>query len=240
MTQRSTHHIIPDFLLSFGRRQGRTLRPQQKALLADVMPQVEVRLQGENIAPASFFAKAPKEVWMEIGFGGGEFLAKQATLHPDIGIIGCEPYINGVVKLLAEVAEHKFRNVAIWRDDARMVLKAIKDHSLHRVFILFPDPWPKIRHQKRRIVSHAMLELLSTKLVPGGELVLATDHVDYAEWMFAHVLDTPYFTWNATSSADWKTPPEGWTTTRYEEKTRAEGREPVFIRCVNKGVVGLG
>ncbi len=235
MTSRTTNHIIPDFLLSFGRRQGRTLRPLQKALLANVMPQVEVTLQGENIAPETFFPTKPKEVWMEIGFGGGEFLAKQAALHPDIGIIGCEPYINGVVKLLAAVEAQELQNVAVWRDDARMVLKAIKDHSLHRVFILFPDPWPKIRHQKRRIVSHEMLQLLSTKLVPGGELVLATDHIDYSEWMLAHVLDSPYFTWNASSQNDWRTPPEGWTTTRYEEKTRAEGREPVFIRCVNVG-----
>lgn len=223
----TTHRFLP----SFSRRIGKRLGVKQKALLKNVLPTVSIELPTSGmVKPAALFPFQPKAVWLEIGFGAGEFLAEQVMRHPDIGFIGCEPYLNGVANVLKLLeGKQECDNLRLWADDARRLLQCVEPDSIQKIFILFPDPWPKTRHHKRRIVSTEMLDLLHEKLDAGGELVLATDHTGYAGWMLEHILRHKGFTWQAQSPKDWKTPPEGWVPTRYEEKFRALGSEPVFF-----------
>lgn len=225
------------WLVSYGRRRARKLTPNKASLMETLLPRIAVRLQpgeghDENL-PQNLVKQHPR-IWLEIGFGGGEHLAEQATRHPDVLCIGCEPFIDGVAKLLDDVDERQLNNVRILPEDVRLLLDALPDASIDRVFILFPDPWPKIRHQKRRIVSQQMLDIIFRVLKPGGELRLATDHVDYAIWMLAQVLAHQGFEWQAERNVDWKTAPSDWVPTRYEQKARAEGREPVYYLLKKK------
>lgn len=218
-------------IASFGRRKSRKLSPNKEELMASLLPRIAVRLAGDSAHPENRpFALTQQcdKVWLEIGFGGGEHLAEQAAKNPDVLLIGCEPYIDGVAKLVSEVDAEGLDNVRILADDARLLLDELPDSSVERVFILFPDPWPKARHHKRRIVSQDTLDRVARVLKPSGELRLATDHVDYAEWMLEQVLAHPAFEWQAERHTDWKTPPADWVPTRYEQKTRAEGREPIY------------
>jgi tRNA (guanine-N7-)-methyltransferase len=169
-------------------------------------------------------------VWLEIGFGGGEHLAAQAAAHPGIGFIGCEVFDNGVARLVAAVARQGLGNVRIFADDARLLLAALPAQSVERVFILFPDPWPKMRHHKRRLVTAATLDRLAEILADGGELRLATDDPDYLAAMLALTTAHPAFAWQARRPADWQERPPDWPPTRYEEKARAAGRAPAFLR----------
>lgn len=225
------------WLVSYGRRRARKLTPNKASLMDTLLPRIAVQLQPgslyENNTPLAL-AQNNSQIWLEIGFGGGEHLLEQAIRHPDVLCIGCEPFIDGVAKLVEDIDEHKLENIRILPEDARLLLEALPDNSLDRVFILFPDPWPKIRHQKRRIVSQQTLDILERVLKPGGELRLATDHVDYAMWMLAQVLEHQGFEWQAERNVDWKTAPSDWVPTRYEQKTRAEGREPVYYLLKKK------
>lgn len=230
---------MPAFLPSFGRRVGKALGLQKRTLLKELLPVLLPVLpeSGELVEPRIWFEAPVKSVCMEIGFGGGEFLAQQVQAHPETGFIGCEPYLNGVASFLREIPPGSYKNVRVWNDDARLLLARLKSGCLDTVFILFPDPWPKKRHHKRRLVSSAMLDILADKIKPGGTLLLATDHPDYAEWMLAHLLQHPAFSWTAKEPSDWKNPPKYWVSTRYEGKTRNEGRPPVFLhflRCNDK------
>lgn len=219
------------WLVSFGRRKSRKLSPEKDRLMHELLPRIAVRPEGsaeyaENTA--SQLGKTHKRIWLEIGFGGGEHLAALAERHPDVLFIGCEPYIDGVAKLLTLVEAKKLSNVRILAEDARLVLAHLPDASLEKVFILYPDPWKKVRHHKRRIVSQETFTLLHRVMMPQGKLLLATDHVDYSEWMLEQILLTPHFTWQAQREADFRTPPEGWVPTRYEVKTKGQGRVPVY------------
>jgi tRNA (guanine-N7-)-methyltransferase len=219
------------WLVSYGRRKSRKLSPHKEALMQTLLPRIAIRFAGEAEHPENqpaALAQQYSNIWVEIGFGGGEHLAEQAANHPEALLIGCEPYIDGVAKLVADVDERGLGNVRVLAEDARLLLDALPEASVERVFILFPDPWPKARHQKRRIVSQETLDSVARVLKAGGELRIATDHVDYAEWMLEHILAHPHFVWQAGRSADWKMPPADWVPTRYEEKTRAQGREPVY------------
>lgn len=230
-TKKPPNTDIGRFLSSFGRRVGKRLGVEQKTLLKDVLPGLSIALpKQDNIDPAALFPSQPEEVWMEIGFGGGEFLVAQASRYPQVGIIGCEPYLNGVAGLLKQLPEESRSQVRLWTDDARDLLGKCKPGSFHRVFILFPDPWPKLRHHKRRIVSDRMLDLLHQKLAQNGQLILATDHVEYARWMREHIARHEGFAWQQGKENDLSQPPEGWAATRYEQKTRAMGRQPVFFK----------
>jgi tRNA (guanine-N7-)-methyltransferase len=220
-------------LLSFSRRIGKSLRPAQKQLMAELLPKLSLSLPA---LPAlldvdQLFGKRPQSLWMEIGFGSGEHLAMQAEQNPDVSMIGCEPYINGVVQLLKHVESQQLDNIRLWTDDAVQLLEQLPDQALGRLFILFPDPWPKVRHHKRRIISDNMLDLVAKKLQIGGELRLATDHVEYAEWMQEHLQRHPKF----AASEDTHTPPADWIKTRYQEKAEKEGRPPIFFRYLLKG-----
>ncbi len=215
----------------YGRRRGRPLRPGQRQLHETLLPQFTVTLPETGpLDPGSLFAPRLPEVWLEIGFGAGEHLAAQAQAHPATGFIGCEVFENGVARLVAEIARHGLANVRIFPDDARLLLDALAPGSLGRVFILFPDPWPKQRHHKRRLVSTATLDRLALLMRPGAELQLATDDRDYLGWMLEHATSHPAFTWLARRPADWRERPADWPTTRYEKKARAAGRTPAFLR----------
>lgn len=198
-------------LASFGRRRGRKLRPLRKGLLATLLPQIQFTLPLE----------AGKSYWLEIGFGAGEHLAHQAALYPEMGIIGCEPYIDGVGTLLKSIDEQKLNNIRIHNDDARPLIEKLPDASIARVFINYPDPWPKARHHKRRLISTEFLTALARVMKKGARLQLATDHADYCAWMLERLLSHPSFQWTAKSCDDWLKPPPDWISTRYEQKRLA-------------------
>jgi tRNA (guanine-N7-)-methyltransferase len=214
----------------YGRRQGPKLRPAAAALLGEVLLGVEFTIElGTPFDPRALFSRPPQAIRLEIGFGGGEHLAAQAAAHPAIGFLGVEPFLNGVAKLLRAVRTEDLGNVRVLRDDARLLLQVLPAASLDRVDILFPDPWPKLRHRKRRIVNGRTITELARIIRPGGELRLATDDADYARWMLAAILTEPRFAWAAERACDWREPPSDWAPTRYEAKARLAGRRPVFL-----------
>ena len=218
-------------LRSFGRRRGRKLSARQSDLLADVGPVVRPDLAGPPPeAAAALFAVPVSQVWLEIGFGGGEHLVWQAQHHPDVGIIGCEPFEGGVVKVLALIEEHGVANIQVHPDDVRPLLRWLPASSLDRAFVLFPDPWPKMRHRKRRLVAMPLLDQLARTLKPGAELRLATDIGDYARTMLVALMRHPSFRWTATGPRDWRTRTADWPQTRYEAKALHEGRRCTYLR----------
>jgi tRNA (guanine-N7-)-methyltransferase len=219
----------------WGRRHGPRLRPGRQALLETRLPALAIALPTSGrLDPAGLFA-APRDIWLEIGFGGGEHLAALAERHPDVGFIGVEPFVNGVARLLALAEAAGIGNIRVLSDDARLLLTALPDASLGRAFVLFPDPWPKLRHHKRRIVNPRTMAELARTIRPGGELRLATDDADYARAMLETVLHDGRFVWQAMQSDDWLVRPEDWPATRYEEKALAAGRRPVYLRFVRSG-----
>jgi len=219
----------------YGRRRGRPLRPGQWHLRETRLPLLAITLPETGVLdPASLFATRPESVWLEIGFGAGEHLAAQAEAHPATGFIGSEVFENGVARLVSEIARRELSNVRLFADDARLLLDSLPPGSLGRVFILFPDPWPKLRHHKRRLVSPATLDRLAVVMQPGAELRLATDDPGYLAWMLQHVTAHPAFIWLARSPADWRQRPTDWPPTRYEEKARGAGRTPAFLRFARR------
>lgn len=215
----------------YGRRRGRPLRAGQRERQTHLLPALSFALpETGTLDPKSLFPAAPREIWLEIGFGGGEHLAAQAAHHPDTGFVGCEIFENGVAKLLGEIERRGLGNVRVYADDTRPLLAALAPRSIGRIFILFPDPWPKPRHHKRRLVAPATLDRLAEIMIDGAELRLATDDPSYLSWMLEHLTAHPGFVWTARRPADWRDRPEGWPATRYEEKARKAGRVPAFLR----------
>ncbi len=220
-------------LRSFGRRRGRKLSSRQERLLAELAPRVRPDLARPAPGDATALFGAPvKQIWLEIGFGGAEHLVWQACHHPDVGIIGCEPFEEGVVKALALIEDEKLANILVHPDDVRPLLRWLPAASLDRAFILFPDPWPKARHRKRRLVGTPLLDQLARAMKPGAELRLGTDIGDYARTMLAALMRHPHFRWTATRAADWRNRPEDWPQTRYEAKAVREGRRCTYLRFV--------
>ena len=218
----------------YGRRRGRRLRPGRKALLADLLPRLAIDVPAEADAPldpGALFAGGfvPRDVWLEVGFGAGEHLAAQARNHPEIGFIGCEPYINGVAGLLREIERHGLNNIRVLMGDARTLIERLEPASIGRVGILFPDPWPKKRHHKRRFISPASLDALASVLKDEGEFRFASDDAGYVRWTLEHVLDHPDFVWLARGPRSWRQRPEGSVPTRYEGKAADQGRACVFL-----------
>ena len=225
----------------YGRRKGPKLSQHQTSLFETLLPRLELQLR-HGCDPRSYFSpKGVDDVWLEIGFGGGEHLLWQARQHPNVGFIGAEPYEGGVAKLLSKLAlpgtaailaasgdgEPSLRagssrsqedNIRIYRGDGRDVVEALPDASLGRVFILFPDPWPKARHHKRRIIQMSSLDALARVMRPRAALRLASDDAGYVAWMLEHILAHPAFEWIAVCADDWKSRPADWPPTRYEEK----------------------
>lgn len=214
----------------FGRRKGKKLRAFHAQLMEDRLPKLAVDLAAEVIDPRQIFSFAPAGVMLEIGFGGGEHLASLAASSPQIGFLGCEPFLNGVAKLLASIEQGQLVNIRVLMDDARSLIGKLPDASLDRVYLLYPDPWPKTRQKKRRFVSNESVLELARVLKPGGELRFATDIDDYTAWTFKTILSIEAFEWLNPRFAEWKAPWDGWTQTRYEEKAIREGRSPVYLR----------
>jgi tRNA (guanine-N7-)-methyltransferase len=208
------------------------LRPGQQRLTAELLPRLAIEPgDAEPLDPQRLFLPPPRAVWLEIGFGSGEHLAAQAGAQSDVGLVGCEVFEKGVAKCLAEIARRGLANVRLFTDDARILIAALSPGSIGRVFILFPDPWPKARHHKRRLVSAETLDRLARIMTPGAELRLATDDPGYFAWMLECVSAHPEFEWLARRPTDWRERPADWPSTRYEEKARAAGRKAWFIRA---------
>ncbi len=214
----------------YGRSRGKTLRPGQERLIAERLPSLEI--EPAALASPSLFAPAPAAVWLEMGFGAGEHLVAQASAHPEVGLVGCEPFLNGVVAALAAIERDKLANVRLRRGDAQGLIEAAPDAFFSRVFILYPDPWPKRRHNKRRIVSDAMVEALARITKPGGDVRFATDIDDYAGWTLQRFLASAKFRWAARNAVDWRTPWQDWRPTRYEAKAQRAGRASVYLTFV--------
>jgi len=196
-----------------------------------LLPRLAINLPPSGrLDTAGLFGNARFSIWLEIGFGGGEHLAQLAEQHPQTGFIGCEVFENGIVKLLAQIERRRLDNIRIFPDDARLIIAALPTASVDRVFILFPDPWPKRRQHKRRIVSHATLDGLAEIMTDDAELRIATDDAGYLSWILEHITAHPAFEWLARRPADWRGRPPDWPPTRYEAKARAAGRQPAFLR----------
>ena len=217
-----------------GRRKGKKLRAHQAALLETLLPALTLDPSQPIADAASLFAGEPDEIWLEIGFGGGEHLIAETEAHPDCGFIGCEPFENGLAKALALAEAKKLTNLRLYCGDAGAVIEALPDHALQGVYLLYPDPWPKRRQRKRRFLSDEMLVLLARVMRPGAELRFATDIDDNAGWTLARVLRAPDFTWRAETAEDWRAPWPGWSGTRYEAKALAAGRKPVYLTFVRR------
>ena len=194
--------------------------------MGSLLPRLEVDL--EALRQGRLFAPG-RELWLEIGFGGGEHLLARAGENPDVGFIGCEPFVNGVAKLLAGVEARGLDNVRVRMDDATALIETAPEAAFSRIYLLYPDPWPKRRQQKRRFVSDSNVAALARVLRPGGELRFATDIDDYAGWTLRRLLASPLFVWKAEAADDWRRPWSGWAPTRYETKARAAGRGSAYL-----------
>ena len=216
--------------LIYGRRQGRPLKTAQRAALETVLPALALDLAALK-TPQTLFPGLPN-LALEIGFGGGEHLAAQAAAHPDTGFIGAEPFLNGVAKLVGAVKD--LGNVRIHHGDARDVLDALADASLDAAYLLFPDPWPKPRHNKRRFISQPNLTQLARTLRPGALFRVASDIPDYIRWTLVEIAafnrtHGETFAWQARKPADWRLRPADWPGTRYEAKALEAGRVPAYL-----------
>ena len=215
-------------LRSFGRIKSRAIKPRQAALFDTLLPGITVPDPAKGPIDPLALMPGARAAWLEIGFGGGEHLAAQAARHPDAVMIGCEPFLNGVGSALRHIDEAGLKNVRIHADDARAVVDALPDASLDRIMILFPDPWHKARHNKRRLVQDEFAMALARKLKPGGRLRFVTDWKDYADWALERFLRTPGLQWLADEADDWRTAPADHVVTRYEEKKLGD-TAPIFL-----------
>ena len=215
-------------LRSYGRIKSRPIKPRQAALMETLLPTLRPPVGGFD--PRALMPGAA-EAWLEIGFGGGEHMAAQAGLHRDVLIVGAEPFQNGVASAMRHIDEAHLTNVRVHDGDVRELTARMPDASLARAFVLFPDPWPKTRHHKRRIVQPDMVAELARLLRPGGRLRFASDVAHYVDWSLQMIRAHPAFTWTAEHAADWRAPPSDHITTRYEEK-RLGDCAPVFLDFV--------
>ncbi len=224
----------PPELRFFGRRKGPSLSDRKQSLIDDLLPTISVPVDAASNVDESpldlkaLFKGKARKYWLEIGFGKGEHLAWQAQENPDVGLIGCEPYLNGVAGLLTYITEEGIDNIRIYGDDARHVLKSLPDASLERVFLIHPDPWPKRRHARRRFVNPPNLDQIARVLADDGEFRVGTDHPIYREWTALQMSLREDFVWLAETPTDWQTRPDDWPETRYEAKA-LEGKATYFV-----------
>ena len=214
----------------FGRRKGKPLRALQTTHLETVLPLLRLDLAAAAPSDIRTLLRHPVgEVRLEIGFGGGEHLIHRAVESPTTGFIGVEPFVNSMAKLLSRVDELELKNIRVYDDDATQVLDWLPDASLDRIDLLYPDPWPKRKHWKRRFVSEVNLDRFHRVLKPGGLFLFASDIDTYVNWTLIHCRDHGSYQWQAEQSSDWLTPFAGWPGTRYENKARREGRSSAYL-----------
>jgi tRNA (guanine-N7-)-methyltransferase len=238
----------------FGRRKGWKLSPHQQSLMQTLLPRLTIAPRA-GVDPREYFKSPAQDVWLEVGFGGGEHLLWQAEHNPSVGMIGCEPFVAGMAKLLSKISSDEVaqkegvakvetqsappplpdplpqrgrRNLLIYPGDAADVIAALPDASLGRVFVLFPDPWPKKRHHKRRFLQMEMLDQLARAIRAGAELRFASDDAGYVAWALERFMAHPHFLWTAQSPHDWRARTDDWPPTRYEQKA-LHGR-PYYFR----------
>lgn len=212
-----------------GRRCGKPLAHYQRELVRTLLPRLAVDLTQPIADARALFPNEPTDVWLEVGFGGGEHLLSAAARHGDVGLIGCEPFLNGMARALADLATVDGENVRLHCGDAGELIDALPDASLGRVFLFYPDPWPKRRQRKRRFISDNMLVRLARAMKPGAQLRFATDIDDICGWTLARLKRSPHFAWTAKKASDWREPWPDWVSTRYEQKALSEGRHPCYI-----------
>jgi len=226
-------HPVYKYQPSFGRRKSRKIAGERADLMENLFPKIAIEITEKTTKlELDTYFNNKNDIWLEIGFGAGEHLAAQAANNPDINFIGCEPFIDGVAKLLINIDEQELDNIRLFDDDARILLDTLPDASISRLFVLFPDPWRKSRHYKRRIINPETLDMFARIMKAGGVLRLATDHVNYAEWMLEHMMADKHFVWQAAKPKDWHILPEDWVVTRYNEKALEEGRTPYIFEFI--------
>ncbi len=214
----------------YGRQRNKNVKPRQIALIDTLLPSVRLPEPEQGpIEPAALMPGA-REVWLEIGFGGGEHLAHVAAANPDVLMLGAEPFMNGVGRLLAEIDDRKLQNIRVRYGDARPLIEALPTGVFSRLYVLHPDPWPKKRHWKRRLIAPWFLDEAARLLKPGGELRVASDWPGYVEWTLMHVLSRRDFRWTAQGASDWRERPADQPMTRYGEKAIREGRTAAYLR----------
>ncbi len=215
----------------FGRRKGHRLRAHQADLIENFLPHLALDIGGPNPAElAALFDSKAESVRLEIGFGGGEHLIAEARAHPQTGFIGCEPYVNGMAKILSQIETHNIGNIKLFAGDAAELLAWVPPHSLERIDLIHPDPWPKRRHWKRRFVQDANVAAMARALKPRGEFRFVCDIDDYVAWTLAHLARAPDFIWTAERADDWRLPWPDYTLTRYGRKAMREGRHAAYLR----------
>jgi tRNA (guanine-N7-)-methyltransferase len=227
MTNTSTKGDPATIRRLYGRRTGHKLRIGQAALVENLLPQLAVP---DGPLDSQMLFGDDRPLWLEIGFGRGEHMAAQAEANPAVGIIGAEPFLDGVVGALLEIDSRGLTNIRLHNGDALDILDRLPDASLDRVFLLHPDPWPKFRHSKRRFVNPGPLAMLARVLKPGGEFRLGTDHPIYCRWALAQMQQTRAFEWLIDGPADFQQRREDWPQTRYEAKARRHGHEVWYFR----------
>lgn len=214
----------------FGRRKGHRLRPRQIDLLASLLPRLALDLGAPPPADLrAFFTPPVDEIRMEIGFGGGEYLVSEAEQYPQTGFIGIEPFVNGMAKALAAIAERDLKNIRLHHGDAVEAMAWLPDQAFTGIDLIYPDPWPKRRHWKRRFVQESRILEIARILRRSGEFRFVTDVPDYVAWTLSRMLRSPHFVWTAERAADWQRPWSGFDGTRYEAKAKREGRRPCYL-----------
>ena len=215
----------------FGRRKGHRLRSHQTDLIEHLLPQLALDITGPSPSDlAGLFDRPVESIRLEIGFGGGEHLVAEACAFPNIGFIGCEPYINGMAKILAQIEAHDIGNIRLFAGDATELLAWAPPGSLARIDLIHPDPWPKRRHWKRRFVQDASIAAMARVLKPDGEFRFVSDIDDYCAWTLKHLARSPDFVWTAERARDWRLPWPDYTMTRYGRKAEREGRHAAYLR----------
>lgn len=217
-----------DRFRTFGRAKGKTLSPAQLALMETVFPKMDISPAVK--AGTNPLASVDGELWLEIGFGAAEHLLWQAKQNPHATILGVEPFLNGVAKAVKGSHDNGLDNIRLFRGDVRDVLALMPDNSFDRLFILFPDPWPKTRHHKRRLIQDDFVADMHRVLKPGGELRFGSDIIHYVDWALTRISNHGGFTWAATQQSDWRVRPDDWPETRYLQKAIREGRAGHFFK----------
>jgi tRNA (guanine-N7-)-methyltransferase len=218
----------------WGRSKGKKLRQEQTRVMAEWLPRLLIPLENETLNFDGLFPFKPRAYRLEIGFGGGEHLLKRALENPDIGFIGCEPFVNGMAKLVMDIDRLKPNNIRLFDRDAMILLRRLPKGCLEQIDLLYPDPWPKRRQRKRRFVSPLSLQLMASAIKPGGLFCFASDIDDYVGWTLQRVLASPNFEWPAMQPDQWIKPYEGWVQTRYEAKAFEEGRTTAYLTFLRK------
>jgi tRNA (guanine-N7-)-methyltransferase len=220
----------------FGRRKGHKLRPHQADLIETLLPHLALDITAavpENLA--ELFDDGIRDVRLEIGFGGGEHLLAEARAFPDIGFIGCEPYVNGMAKILTQIEAYNVGNIRLFAGDAAELLAWAPQRSMLRIDLIHPDPWPKRRHWKRRFVQDATVAAMARIIKPDGEFRFVSDIDDYCAWTLSHLMRSPDFSWTAERASDWQLPWPDYTMTRYGAKAEREGRKATYLRFRRAG-----